>query len=112
MEIIKQGAGEGVVWLKCPSCQGFLPYMQEGDNEATGEDKGEVAVALEDLDVEGALEYTEDQIYEIGDVIHHRSWNDFGKIVSKDSLPGNRKTIWVQFLRQGKVQLLEGVVRE
>jgi hypothetical protein len=24
-------------------------------------------------------------------------------------LPGNRKTIWVQFLRQGKVQLLEGV---
>jgi len=112
MEIIKQGAGEGVVWLKCPSCQGFLPYMQETDSEATGKDTGEVAVALEDLDVEGALEYTDDQIYEIGDVIHHRSWNDFGKIVSKDSLPGNRRTIWVQFLRQGKVQLLEGVVRE
>jgi len=112
MEIIKQGAGEGVVWLKCPSCQGFLPYMQEGDNEATAEDTSQAAVALEDLDVEGAKEYTDDQIYEIGDVIHHRSWNDFGKIVSKDSLPGNRQTIWVQFLRQGKVQLLEGVVRE
>ena len=112
MEIIKQGAGEGVVWLKCPSCQGFLPYMQEGDNEAAVEDKSEVAVALEDLDVDGAKEYTDDQIYEIGDVVHHRSWNDFGKVVSKDSLPGNRQTIWVQFLRQGKVQLLEGVVRE
>jgi len=112
MEIIKQGAGEGVVWLKCPSCQGFLPYMQEGETEAAGEDKSDAAVALEDLDVEAAKEYTDDQIYEIGDVIHHRSWNDFGKIVSKDALPGNRQTIWVQFLRQGKVQLLEGVVRE
>jgi hypothetical protein len=112
MEIIKQGAGEGVVWLKCPSCQGYLPNMQEADSEAAGEDTGDAAVALEDLDVEAAREYTDDQIYEIGDVIHHRSWNDFGKIVSKDTLPGNRQTIWVQFLRQGKVQLLEGVVRE
>lgn len=114
MEIIKQGAGEGVVWLKCPSCQGFLPYMQEDDTEAADEKAGsaEAAVALEDLDVDSAKEYTDDQIYEIGDVIHHRSWNDFGKIVSKDTLPGNRQTIWVQFLRQGKVQLLEGVVRE
>jgi hypothetical protein len=114
MEVIKQGSGEGVVWLKCPSCQGFLPYMSEEDNDDTTPESGadSSAVAIEDLDIDNAKEYSEDQLYELDDVIHHRSWNDFGKIVSKDALPGNRRTIWVQFLRHGKVQLLEGVVQE
>ena len=26
MEVVKQGSGKGVIWLKCPGCQGFLPY--------------------------------------------------------------------------------------
>ena len=111
MEVVKQGSGKSVVWLKCPGCQGFLPYMpDEAEEDAKKKRQAEESeIALEDLDVENAKEYSEDQIYEIGEVIHHRSWNDFGKVVSKGSLPGNRRTISVQFLRQGKIQLLEGV---
>jgi uncharacterized protein YbaR (Trm112 family) len=110
MEVIKQGSNESVLWLKCPECKGFLPYMPEEDDEAKNTDAaGDEPVAIEDLDIESAREYVENDIYEIGEVIHHRSWNDYGKILSKDALPGNRKTIWVQFLRQGKVQLLENV---
>lgn len=110
MEIIKQGSNESVLWLKCPECKGFLPYMPEEDDEAKNTDAaGDEPVAIEDLDIESAREYMESGVYEIGEVIHHRSWNDYGKILSKDALPGNRKTIWVQFLRQGKVQLLENV---
>ena len=109
MEIIKQGSGEGVVWLKCPGCQGFLPYMTEEQTSGVASDDSEnSALAIEDLDVDNAKEYSEDQEYRVGDVIHHRSWNDYGKVVSKDTLPGNRRIILVQFLRQGKVQLLEG----
>jgi len=110
MEIIKQGSSESVLWLKCPECKGFLPYMPEEDEEAKNADAaGDEPVAIEDLDIENAREYSEDDHYEIGEVIHHRSWNDYGKILSKDLLPGNRNTIWVQFLRQGKVQLLEKI---
>jgi hypothetical protein len=112
MEIVKQGGSKSVIWLKCPGCQGFLPCMPEEGEEALGKGEGgvqEVEIALEDLDIENAKEYSEDQIYEIGEVLHHRSWNDYGKVISKDHLPGNRSTIWVQFLRQGKIQLLEGV---
>lgn len=110
MEIIKQGSSENVVWLKCPGCQGFLPYMPDEDADSKDASQAaEQAIALEDLDVENAREYSEGETFEIGDIIHHRSWNDYGKVISKDSLPGNRHTIWVQFLRQGKVQLLEGV---
>jgi hypothetical protein len=111
MEVVKQGSSEGVIWLKCPGCQGFLPHMPD-ESEGAGREKPkaeEPELALEDLDIENAKEYAEDQIYTIGDVVHHRSWNDFGKVVSKGQLPGNRMTIWVQFLRQGKIQLLEGV---
>ena len=111
MEVVKQGSSKSVVWLKCPGCQGFLPYMpdeNEVDDEQAQQDKTS-EIALEDLDVENAKEYSEDQIYEIGEILHHRSWNDFGRVISKEHLPGNRRTIWVQFLRQGKIQLLEGV---
>ena len=112
MEVVKQGSSKSVVWLKCPGCQGFLPHMPDEANEAAeseGKDDANKELALEDIDVENAKEYTEQDTYEIGDIVHHRSWNDFGKVVSRDSLPGNRRTIWVQFLRQGKIQLLEGV---
>jgi len=112
MDVVKQGSTENVLWLKCPGCQGYLPYMpdEDEDSEEIGavEDK---AVALEDLDVDGALEYSEEDVFEVGQVIHHRSWNDYGRIVAKDKLPGNRRIILVQFLRQGKVKLLEGVPR-
>lgn len=112
MEVVKQGSSKGVVWLKCPGCQGFLPYMPDENEEpedTAGGDSKDQELALEDLDVENAREYSENGIYEVGDIVHHRSWNDFGKVISKDRLPGNRRTIWVQFLRQGKIQLLEGV---
>src|SRR5258706_15232 len=81
MDIIKQGSTEDVLWLKCPGCQGFLPYMPKEDLEDDLPE--EKAVAIEDLDVEHAKEYSEADEYQIGEVIHHRSWNDFGKIVAK-----------------------------
>jgi hypothetical protein len=109
MDIIKQGSTEDVLWLKCPGCQGFLPYMPKEDVDGADSVPEEESVAIEDLDVESAKEYAESDEYQIGEVIHHRSWNDFGKVVAKDRLPGNRRTIWVQFIRQGRVQLLEGV---
>jgi hypothetical protein len=110
MEIIKQGSNESVLWLKCPGCKGFLPYMPEVLTEAGSSNASDDSVALEDLDVDNARDYVEAEVYEVGEVIHHRSWNDFGKVLSKDTLPGNRSVIEVQFLRQGKVKLLEGVV--
>ena len=111
MEVVKQGSSKSVVWLKCPGCQGFLPYMpdENAENGNSGAEEKEAELALEDLDVENAREYTESGTYEIGEIVHHRSWNDFGKVVAKEELPGNRRTICVQFLRQGKIQLLEGL---
>ena len=84
MDVIKQGSTEDVLWLKCPGCQGFLPYMPKEDLTDVERMPDEQKVALEDLDVEHAKEYDDKLEYQIGEILHHRSWNDFGKVVAKD----------------------------
>lgn len=115
MPIVEEADNHEVIWLKCPECEGFLPYMtgqgDDGDG-VSGKDDGDAdaqELALEDIDIEKALEYSEKSEYKIGDVIYHRSWNDYGKVIEKEILPGHRKTIHVQFVNQGKIRLLEGV---
>lgn len=108
-----------VIWLKCPGCQGYLPFMtgEPGDSskaiaETQGKASGGEDLAPEDIDPDRAMEYSETGEYNVGDVIYHRSWNDYGKITAKESLPGNRKIIYVHFINQGKIRLLEGVPKK
>jgi len=114
MEVVEGGEDSNdVLWLKCPGCEGYLPYMTDEEGyDAAGETAEPSELAPEDIDAgerERAREYVESGEYEVDDVIYHRSWNDYGKVVSKEKLPGNRKTIIVNFVNQGKIRLLEGV---
>ena len=113
MEVVDGGVSNDVIWLKCPGCEGFLPYMTEEDGGKAVDGNAEPSeLAPEDIDNEEreqAKEYVESGMYEVDDVIYHRSWNDYGKVISKEELPGNRKTIIVNFVNQGKIRLLEGV---
>jgi hypothetical protein len=114
MEVVEGGEGSNdVIWLKCPGCEGFLPYMtDDGLGGGEGDSAEPSELAPEDIDNEEreqAKEYVESGEYEVDDVIYHRSWNDYGKVISKEELPGNRKTIIVNFVNQGKIRLLEGV---
>jgi hypothetical protein len=113
MEIVEGDESNDVIWLKCPGCEGFLPYMTDEDGEGADDDALDAPeLAPEDLDEEEkeqASEYVESGEYEIDEIIYHRSWNDYGKVIAKEELPGHRKTIIVNFVNQGKIRLLEGV---
>lgn len=116
MEVVDGDETTGVLWLKCPGCVGYLPYMigDEGaeENEAVSGDESAGAtidLAPEDIDKEAAREYSEADEYRVEEVIYHRSWNDYGRVIAKETLPGRRKTIVVHFINQGKIRLLEGV---
>lgn len=116
MPVVEEAENQEVLWLKCPGCSGYLPHMlnQEDLEDEAPSDRVETApetedLAIEDLYTENAVEYSESGQYKVGDVIYHRSWNDYGKVVGKETLPGNRKTIIVHFVNQGKIKLLEGV---
>lgn len=120
MPVVEEAEDQEVIWLKCPGCSGYLPRMldQEEVEIAEGEDSesvdaGEtesIEISLEDIDIEKAREYRDSDLFEIGDIVYHRSWNDYGKVLAKETLPGNRKAIVVHFVNQGRIKLLEGVV--
>ena len=116
MPVVEEGDNQDVVWLNCPGCRGYLPYMTNQEEVAEAEEsereearKGSEDLSMEDISTENAREYQESSEYQVGDVIYHRSWNDYGKVIAKETLSGHRKTILVHFVNQGKTRLLEGV---
>lgn len=117
MTVVSENADDEVIWLKCPNCQGILPHMPEADDaeegaEATDRDSesvSESATAEElDFDVDSAKPYTPQGRFEVGDVLHHRGWNDYGIVLEKQELPGGRGLLKVRFVEQGEMQLVEG----
>jgi len=108
MEVVEEGSGDEVTWLRCPRCKGILPYMKLED-ESAAEPAAEAEFSLDSIDQDAVLEYDSKRHYEVGDVLYHRSWNDYGKVVEKLVLPGNRQAVRVRFLNQGDVNLLEAV---
>ncbi len=117
MEVVDDTDSEEVLWLRCPGCEGYLPYMtgldeEKQDEGGVEEQAEEQELAPEDLtneEKENARIYSQSDTYKLDDIIYHRSWNDYGKVIEKDELPGDRKVIVVQFVEQGRIRLLEGV---
>jgi hypothetical protein len=195
MEVIPtdDGGDDGVIWLRCPECQGFLPkFSGEGlapadgksadhdgakdepagatspeaetetpaevpsepdagrsgvadvspsdtepplpvdvtdvvaadlepdlepdaapavEEDATAGDESEpvaeYAAALAAADPETARPYRPGSRYEIGDVVHHLAYDDFGVVVAKEDLPGGRTVAKVYFEKVGVVRLIE-----
>ncbi|MBU0743130.1 hypothetical protein KKG45_13365 [bacterium] len=151
------GDDDGVVWLQCPSCKGFLPKVSssvdlrssggEADGTAAGADlpretypgkaersgppadgtSGRPGIEgadvpsrpeapkdatsqpdpLENMDISVAMAYRPWETYAEGDVIHHLAWDDYGVVVAKEVLPGNRKVVQVKFAEAGTVRLIE-----
>jgi len=132
-----EGDEDGVMWLRCPQCQGFLPKFSAGlstgtdaaadesardDRGATGEKPpGTVApdrpteAGTPDAEPPAPLEFDPAQAvpyrpwdsYPVGAVVHHLAWDDYGVVLAKESLPGKRRAVRVRFERAGEVRLIE-----
>lgn len=105
MTVVSDTSEDGVIWLKCPRCKGILPHMEE-----TGEETAQTATEdpLEEIDISQAVPYDSTRVYEVGDVVHHRSWNDYGVVLEIVDLPGNRRTARIRFSEHGEIQLIMG----
>jgi len=69
---------------------------------------GEAPAAIPESDRGGARDYDPAQTYEVGDIVYHRSMNQYGRVVEKTLLPGNRAVIRVQFEAGEPISLREG----
>jgi hypothetical protein len=129
-----EGDDDGVVWLRCPRCHGYLPKISarlgagavssRADQVAVEDDAGAAGKAppteapigeadppapdlLADLDTSRAVPYRPWAAYAVGDVIHHLAWDDYGVVLAKETLPGRRRVVKVQFEKAGIVRLIE-----
>lgn len=109
MTVVSGANEDGVIWLKCPRCKGILPHMEEAPvDEANPEAENKTGAPVDEIDISKSQPYVPTRTYEMDDVIHHRGWDDYGVVIGKEELPGNRHIIKVRFVEQGEIQLIEG----
>ena len=118
MSVVDTVQSDEVTWLKCPRCAGILPHMLSRDEtrveETPSEPVAEAAppieapAAIPEADRGDARDYDPAQTYAVGDIVYHRSMNQYGRVVEKTLLPGNRAVIRVQFEAGEPISLREG----
>jgi hypothetical protein len=115
MSIVDTVQDHEVTWLKCPRCNGILPHMLSGDEEAAAARPSAQRVVeapnrgFNDEERSVALDYDAARSYQVGQVVYHRSINKFGRVIEKTVLPGQRAAIRVRFEDGEEMTLREQV---
>jgi hypothetical protein len=118
MAVVDTVQDHDVTWLKCPRCNGILPHMLSREEEAPGEVTPAAPVlpappaapptAIPEAERAGARDYDPNQTYQVGEIVYHRSFNQFGRVLEKTQLAGKRAVIRVQFETGEPLHLREG----
>jgi hypothetical protein len=129
MAVVDTVQDHEVTWLKCPRCNGILPHMMSREeareaieppapSEATLPADPAVAapppqppaaaVAIAETERTAARDYDPAGTYQVGEVVYHRSINQYGRVLEKTVLPGRRAAIRVQFEIGEPLTLREG----
>ncbi len=111
MTVVDTVQDHEVTWLKCPRCNGILPHMmsreeaQEAVTTPVAVAAPVVTTAIVETERAAARDYDAAQTYAIGDILYHRSMNQYGRVVEKTMLPGRRAAVQVQFESGDKMTL-------
>lgn len=105
MEITGELSGEETEnkrWAKCKKCKQSMVIDLIDDVNS-------VDKSLEGIETEDCTVYSPTKSFKIGEPIYHKSWDDFGKVVSKDILANGQKSIAVEFQKSGFKKLIESL---
>ena len=105
MEISGELSGEennNKRWAKCKKCKQTMVIDLE-------ESFGATKVSLEGIENSECTTYTPTKTYELGETIYHQNWDDFGKVVTKETLSNGRNSISVEFQKSGLKKLIESL---
>lgn len=107
LELVKDAfkeEGENKRWGKCKKCKQMIMI-----DLSSVKDK---SVSLDDLETDDAIEYSPTKTFEVGNVIFHKGWEDFGKITNKEILSNGQKSITVDFQKSGTKKLIESILKQ
>jgi hypothetical protein len=92
-------------WARCKKCK---QKMVIDIIEAPKEEKP----VLEGIENEQFTVYAPTKSFSVGDPIYHQSWDDYGRVVSKDSMSDGRSSITVEFQKNGLKRLIESFIQQ
>ena len=106
MELAGEITGEGNEnkrWAKCKKCKQTMIIDLAGNVK-------ESKPSLEGIENEECTVYAPSKSFKVGESIYHKSWDDFGKVVSKDILSSGQSSITVEFQKLGNKKLVESLI--
>jgi len=119
MAVVDTVQDHEVTWLKCPRCNGILPHMMTREEPRASESEAVTSPAVAapapvresvpEQERASARDYDPAQTFEVGEVVYHRSFNRWGRVIEKTVLAGKRAAIRVQFEDGEPMTLREGV---
>lgn len=118
MAVVDTVQDHDVTWLKCPRCNGILPHMLSREEEAASAaapappapapPTAAPSTAIPESERATARDYDPASTYQVGEIVYHRSFNQFGRVLEKNQLAGKRAVIRVQFETGDPLNLREG----
>lgn len=90
-------------WAKCKKCKHM--FIINPETEVLKKEK----INVKEIDLVNYVIYSPDKKFEIGQSIYHQSWNDYGKVVSKQIVSNGKSAIVVEFQKLGSKKLLENI---
>ena len=89
-------------WAKCKKCK-QKTVIDLNDL------KKETKPTLQNIVIEGCQEYSPREQFSVGQTIFHKSFNDHGIILGKETSSGGKGLIVVEFQNSGKKKLIETI---
>ncbi len=108
MEIVggKAAGGNGSdlmkMWFRCLRCKHSAMIDRNPDQKGMSEK----------MERETATEYASTKVYTIGQTIYHSTWDDLGRVISKNKTSGGVHAITVSFQKLGERKLVENLSKE
>jgi hypothetical protein len=103
MEISGEFAGEGNEnkrWAKCKKCKQTMVIDLSSDIL-------DGKVSLEGIENDDVTTYSPVKTFVLGETIYHQNWDDFGKVITKETLSNGQNSITVEFQKSGSKKLIE-----
>lgn len=87
-------------WAKCKTCKQTQVIDLSSVNLSNKPD-------LENIETKESKNYSPSEAFEVGDIIYHKTWDDYGVVVNKLSISDGQSSIIVEFKKSGNKKLIE-----
>lgn len=95
-------------WAKCKKCKQMMIVDIAANTEQT---KNTEKPSVEKIEYENCSEYSPQKTFIVGESIYHKTWDDYGMVVSKSISSTGQNSIVVEFQKSGQKKLIESILK-